>query len=207
MSTIEEVCEDDFASDVEFDLLSEYNTQDANSTNNSVHPYIDFKVFLGSVHSAKSSHTIPVSSATHKFDMIIDSGCTCHMMPQKDTFITYKDCPNAYVILADKSKVPCLGTGTIQITLLDKNVILRDVLHVPSLCSPLLSIWYFCRLSGCSFIADNTGIFLTFPTFFLPVDDSSDCIIPGSTLLSTSNLDFDSRLVGSAAPVSDNTHH
>jgi hypothetical protein len=48
---------------------------------------------------------------------------------------------------------------------------------------------------------------LTFPTFFLVVDDSSDCIIQGQRPTTTTNPDFDSRLVGSVSAVSDNTRH
>jgi hypothetical protein len=50
---------------------------------------------------------------------------------------------------------------------------------------------------GCSFVADNKGSFLTFPTFILPVDDSSDCTISGQLEDSPTAYDFDSRLVGS----------
>jgi hypothetical protein len=60
-------------------------------------------------------------------------------------------------------------------------------------------------LTGCSFIADNKGSFLTFPTFILPVDDSSDCTIIGRACSSTKD-DFDSRITGSVAAVSNNTH-
>jgi hypothetical protein len=72
---------------------------------------------------------------------------------------------------------------------------------------PLLSVRCFRRLKGCSFLSDNSGCFLTFPTFFLVVDDSSDCIIQGQRPTTTTNPDFDSRLVGSVSAVSDNTRH
>jgi hypothetical protein len=43
------------------------------------------------------------------------------------------------------------------------------------------------RGQGCSFIADESGSFLTFPTFILDIDDSEDCVLPctaaGRTLL------------------------
>ncbi len=50
----------------------------------------------------------------------------------------------------------------------------------------------------------NTGSFLTFLTFVLPVDNSSDCTISGRFCTST-NVAFDSHLTGSTAAVSDNT--
>jgi len=62
------------------------------------------------------------------------------------------------------------------------------------------------RIRGCSFLGDNLGFFLSFPSFILPVDDSSDCIIRGSFLFNTDDaIEFDSRLVGIVTAVSDNT--
>jgi hypothetical protein len=136
----------------------------------------------------------------------VDSGCTRHMLPYQLAFITYKDAPNSYVSLADKSKVSCHGCGTVQFTLQDKSIILHDVLHVPKLRSPLLSVWCFHRLHGCSFLADNSGSFLTFPKFVLKVDDSSDCTITGQ-LGNKRDIDFDSCLVGMSSAVSDNTRN
>ncbi len=110
-----------------------------------------------------------------------------------------------YIILADKSLVTCLGRGIIHFTLGNKQIILHDVLHVPHLWNPLLSARCFCHLQGCSFIADTLGSFLRFPNFIIPVDDSSDCIIPGLSSNTSVSVDFDSRLIGSVASVSDNT--
>jgi hypothetical protein len=89
-----------------------------------------------------------------------------------------------------------------------ESIILHDVLHVPSLCCPLISVRCFRRLNGCSFLSDNSGCFLTFPTFFLTdVDDSSDCIIKGQKLKHSTTPAFDSRLIGSVSAVSNNTRH
>jgi len=140
-----------------------------------------------------------------QFDVIIDSGCTKHMFPDRSTFISYKPCLHSFVILANKSKTACLGTGTVQLLLGGQSIILHDVLHVPNLRYPLVSVRCFRRLKGCSFLSDSSGCFLTFPTFFLPVDDSSDCIIKGQKLHKPIQPVFDSRLVGSVSAVSDNT--
>jgi len=121
-------------------------------------------------------------------------------------FFNYKPCVQSFVVLADKSKVPCLGTGCVSLILGDKKVIFHDVLHVPSLRCALLSVRCLRRIRGCSFLGDNSGCFLSFPSFILPVDDSLDCIIRGRFLLDTDDaIDFDSRLVGLVTAVSDNT--
>jgi hypothetical protein len=53
----------------------------------------------------------------------------------------------------------------------------KQVLHVPALKAPLISVRQHRRQQGCSFIADNAGCYLTFPTFSITVDDSTDCLV------------------------------
>ena len=80
---------------------------------------------------------------SNSFNLNVDSGCTWHMVPFRSAFITYRETPDSYVILADKSKVACSSLGTVQFSLQDKSIILHDVLHVPKLRSPLLSVRCF----------------------------------------------------------------
>ena len=73
--------------------------------------------------------------------MIIDSGATSHMNPDRNAFIKYKPLPPShYIKLADKSKGPVLGIGSTLQQLRNKHI---EVLHVPHLLSPLLSIQSF----------------------------------------------------------------
>ena len=127
-------------------------------------------------------------AAGFAFNIIIDSGCTKHMFTDKSLFQSYKPCSQSFVILADKSRTACHGVGTVCLSLGGKTIILHDVLHVPNLWCPLLTVRCFRRLKGCSFLSDNSGCFLTFPTFFLVVDDSSDCIIQGQRPVSYTTL-------------------
>ncbi len=203
-----EVPEDHYGG-VEFDLLEDSNSLNVMTISGTVTPYFEFIVPMGSVRSVASSQVTLDHAITcpRTFDLIVDSGCTRHMFPFKEAFISYKPTPHSYVILADKSKVACLGFGTASFMLQNKHIILHDVLHVPKLRSPLLSVRCFRRLNGCSFLADNSGSFLTFPKFILSVDDSSDCTILGSLATQTIDIHFDSRIVGSISAVSDNTRH
>jgi len=202
----EESYADDHIASVEFDLLENFGSLDLTTSEIGLLYSAPALISpLGSVCSASSSQLNSAQeSSPHHFKLIVDSGCTRHMVPFRSAFISYKDTPNSYVILADKSRVPCLGTGVVYFTLQNKSVLLHEVLHVPKLRSPLLSVRCFRRLHGCSFVADNSGSFLTFPDFILPVDDSSDCTIDGCLGVQRS-LDFDSHLVGCSAAVSDNT--
>jgi hypothetical protein len=53
-----------------------------------------------------------------------------------------------------------------------------DTLHVPQLSAILLSTRVHRRsATGCSFLANGSGCFLTYPNFVIEVDDSSDCTI------------------------------
>ncbi len=114
--------------------LDEFDNQD-NAFSGAVYPYPVFKVPLGSVKSVLSSSTFAPNDQPdfHTFDVIIDSGCTTHMVCFQVLFITYKPCLQSYVILEDKSKVPCLGTGCVSMLLGRKKVIFHVVLHVSSL--------------------------------------------------------------------------
>jgi len=139
---LDSIPEEDFDSNVEFDLLQAIDNQD-NESRGAVYPYSDLKVPLGSVRSVFSSSTVlpdHEQSMPSSFDVIIDSFCTRHMMPFHHLFITYKPCEHSFVILADKSRVPCLGIGCISFSLGGKQILLHDVLHVPVLRSPLLSV-------------------------------------------------------------------
>ena len=100
-----------------------------------------------------------------KFSVIIDSGCTTNMFPYQGCFINYKKLSTSYVVLADNTRSPCLGNGDVKIIFGWVTVILANCLHAPSLQCPLLSVWCHRRQLGCSFVADNTGAFLTFPEF------------------------------------------
>jgi hypothetical protein len=132
--------DEDFDSDVEYDLLDGISSD--NDFSGAVYPYSVLKVPLGLVKSASASRLVSQdhNQDSSSFYVIIDSGCTKHMVCFKDLFITYKPCSHSYVVLANKSKVPCVGVGCVALNLGGKNIILHDVLHVPSLRCPLLSV-------------------------------------------------------------------
>ena len=145
--------------------------------------------------------------SSDKFSIIVDSGATAMMMPFRQCFISYKDTPHSYVILANNQKSPCLGRGAICINMGGHNIILKDVLHVPSLRCPLFSVRCHRRFLGCSFLADNSGTFLSFPSFIIPVDDSTDCVVSGHSAPTNQLIHFDARVAGCTCAVSDNTRH
>jgi hypothetical protein len=109
----------------------------------------------------------------------VDSGATHHMSNGKaDDFADYKVLPKgSHVLVADNHPIECLGIGTQFLRIDGRTIGRRQVLHVPALKAPLISVRQHRRNQGCSFIADNNGCYLTFPTFSIIVDDSSDCLL------------------------------
>jgi hypothetical protein len=94
------------------------------------------------------------------------------MDPQHQVITDYIKLTDCYVLVANNVKIPCLGRGLVSITLGDRPLLIRNVLHVPDLDMPLLSCCVHRRRNqGSSFVADAKGCFLTFPTFFLKMDD------------------------------------
>ncbi len=87
------------------------------------------------------------------------------------------------------------------------SVITSKVLHFPALRCPLYSVWCHSRIPGCAFHADNKGMILAFPTFILPVDTSSDCVVKGIVPSSSDTIYFDQCSLGNAMAVSDNTRY
>ena len=113
--------------------------------------------------------------------MCVDSGASHDLFNSRDNFLSYQDLTGSgkYVALADDSKVPIMGIGTIQITLAGQIVRLNNVYHVPSLDCSLFAIRIHRRRGiGCSFLADHSGCFLSFPGFTLEIEDSTDVSLP-----------------------------
>jgi hypothetical protein len=90
----------------------------------------------------------------------------------RSDFEVYQPIDNGYVAMGDGSEVPALGRGTIVFTVDGHSVRLKDVLHVPALDVTLISIRVHHRRRGCGFIVNEEGMFLTFPTFRVHVDDT-----------------------------------
>ena len=122
----------------------------------------------------------------------VDSGATGDMCPLREAFQDYVPLKSGYVTVANNARVPCLGRGTICLRLGGKTVRLRNALHIPDLDMTLISSRVHRRRgAGCSFVADGTGCFLTFPTFFLEIDDSLDCVVACSACHDENTFDYD----------------
>ena len=114
----------------------------------------------------------------------LDSGASHDLWNNRTDFISYKDLTGLgkYVSLADDSKIPIMGIGTIKFRLAGKIICFRNVYHVPRLEIPLIALRvHRRRAQGCAFVSDFSGCFFTFPNFSIEVDDDVDVTVPISS--------------------------
>ncbi|KAG8491535.1 hypothetical protein CXB51_014880 [Gossypium anomalum] len=72
---------------------------------------------------------------------ILDSGCTFHMSPNRDWFITYEIVSEGVVLMGNNASCKISGVGTIKVKMFDGVVrTLSDVRHVPELKRNLISL-------------------------------------------------------------------
>jgi hypothetical protein len=110
-----------------------------------------------------------------------DSGATNVMGSHRDMFVDYSDIwnDNRYVRLGDESRrILIHGTGTLCMEVDGHRVAYANALYVPQLSAILLSSRVHRRAAeGCSFVADHSGCFLTYPDFAIELNDTDDCTI------------------------------
>ena len=89
---------------------------------------------------------------------VADTGATDHMCPEHSAFISYHPVPRntRNVCMGDKTLAPVLGKGTAIILLNDKMVLVCNVLHVPTLRTPLYSLCKHLTQCGCGFLGDDS---------------------------------------------------
>jgi hypothetical protein len=93
------------------------------------------------------------------------------MCPHRNMFVDYQDIRHErqYVRLGDeKKRILIHSRGTMCIEVDGRKIAYAETLHIPQLSAILLLTRVHCRsASGCSFLADNSGCFLTYPNFTL----------------------------------------
>ncbi|KAK3036404.1 hypothetical protein RJ639_030003 [Escallonia herrerae] len=87
---------------------------------------------------------------------ILDTGCSYHMCPNRDWFVTYRSFDGGKVLMGSDVACKVVGIGSIQIKMHDGIVrTLTDVRHVPELRKILIYLGTL-DSNGCSYRAGNT---------------------------------------------------
>nr|GEX76888.1 retrovirus-related Pol polyprotein from transposon TNT 1-94 [Tanacetum cinerariifolium] len=86
---------------------------------------------------------------------IMDSGCSFHMIPSRDWFMTYEEFNGEHAFMGNDSPCNVVGIGTIQIKMHDRVVTtLTNVRHVPDLKKNLISLGLL-DLKGFKYMSEN----------------------------------------------------
>jgi hypothetical protein len=116
----------------------------------------DVEVLQG---GSESAQTAAVASCARPVrNELYDSGTTCHMSPDRDRFLTYREIPPKPISGANQQKFYAIGTGDIRVSVPNRGkkstIRLTEVLHAPKIGVTLISIGrideagYSCLFSG-----------------------------------------------------------
>jgi len=102
---------------------------------------------LAIIGNTSSSYSLQASEIMHQNSWVLDSGASDHMTPFPHLFISYYPCPSSRKItMADGSLTTVAGQGDI---FLNKNLTLKNVLHVLELFTNLISIQKLIEDTNC----------------------------------------------------------
>jgi transposase InsO family protein len=127
---------------------------------------------IGDNHSISSQHGVYYCAGKAFFTscddrdglILLDSGCSDHMIPTRSSFFNYTQM-NSSVEIADGQKLKIVGSGHIKLKNLSGQIHVFKALHVPDLSHPLISFGRL-FLKNCDFVRQG-------PTSFAIVDVSS----------------------------------
>jgi hypothetical protein len=100
----------------------------------------------GNASTSSSPEPLPAVLAVSSTDWTANTGATAHMMPHRHWFASYTPC-NVPIRLANSKLVYTVGIGSVRFQPVEEGcqsrvVEFTRVLHVPELCSNLLSVLY-----------------------------------------------------------------
>ncbi|KAH9743695.1 hypothetical protein KPL70_003390 [Citrus sinensis] len=115
------------------------------------------KADIASVDEGESEDADVLIAADKKSsgEWILDSGCSFHMCPHKDFFVTFKSIDGGKVLLRNNLACKVAGIGSVRIKMYDGSVKgLEQVRYVPELKRNLISLGMIDQL-GCCIKAEN----------------------------------------------------
>ena len=100
--------------------------------------------------------SIPASIVRNMILTVAYMGATHHMCPERSALIFYHPVTNISISMGNKSLAPVLGKRTTIISLNSKLVFVYNITHVPTLCTPLYSLFKYLTQRGCRFLRDES---------------------------------------------------
>jgi hypothetical protein len=98
------------------------------------------------------------------------------MWNDTNAFVSFQETSNCYVTLANSTKVPVIGVGTIRFKSQGYILQLNDVFYVPTLTNSLYSIRQHRCYHKCTAQFNNAGCYLNYPQLTINLDDTNDMI-------------------------------
>ena len=96
-----------------------------------------------------------ISERGMDIDWVLDSGCTFHMCPHKDWFVTYETVDTGVVLMGNNAECKVAGIGTVQIKTHDGTIrTLSKVRHIPDMTRCLISFGTL-ETNGCRISMEN----------------------------------------------------
>lgn len=121
--------------------------------------------------SSTIRHDVDTAVSRH-FRIIIDTDISYHVNTfGPETFVTYTSVPNEFFNSSLGVEFPVLGFGTVEIELNKHNIVLENVLHVPSFQGFHFSTKGHASQANCYVDIDESGICLQFDDRFISLDD------------------------------------
>jgi hypothetical protein len=125
------------------------------------------------VSNAKSTQPVQVDTSHIE---IADSGATYIFFARRH-FLTYTPVHGNIIMTANGASIPVLGMGTVSLTINGIPVKIIHCYHAPGLRASIYLIHRHRQTHGCSFLGDQSGMYLTFGRIFTRVQDEIDCCI------------------------------
>ena len=107
------------------------------------------------------SYSIPDHTpGIHSHTWILDSGATSHIAHSLAIFNSHIPLVDRFVILPNKSKVQVMAIGSVY---LNKDILLRDVLYIPSFTVNLISVSALIHSNSCDVKFTSAGFLIQEP--------------------------------------------
>nr|GEV95714.1 retrovirus-related Pol polyprotein from transposon TNT 1-94 [Tanacetum cinerariifolium] len=146
--------DDDVEPESDEGLVARDQSSDRGKGNNEKKPVKSAEVAIAKGNSDGDVY-LAINTEKSRDEMIVDSGCTFHMIPRRSWFITYESFNGGNVYMGNHSIFHVIGKGNIQVKMYDGVVMtIIEVRHVPDLTRNLISLSTL-EANGCKYSGEG----------------------------------------------------